>query len=114
MSVPAKNKRVPESVIRDYSAEIERCWPTIERAWNEFADKHPIIECDVVSGLVLVYVADEYLDDLSERTREETRQLYNRETRRGSMMVFIRDSDNEILQSYVFGKTVTAKNTERE
>jgi hypothetical protein len=109
MSVLVKNRKNPESVIRDYSAEIERCWTTIERAWNEYANKHPIIECDLARDLVLVYAADEYLDDLSDRTREETRRLYNRATRQGSMMVFIRDSDNEILQSYVFRKTVTAE-----
>ena len=33
-------------MIRDYSDEIDRCWTTIECAWNEHADKHPIIECD--------------------------------------------------------------------
>ena len=77
-----------------------------------YSDKHPIIECDLAKGLVLVYAADEYLDDLSDRTREETRRLYNRTTRQGSMMVFIRDSDNETLQSYVFRKTVPAKNND--
>ena len=96
-------------MIRDYSAEIDRYWTTIERAWNEHADKHPIIECDLAKGLVLVYSANEYLDDLSDRTREKTRRLYNRTARQGSMMVFVRDGDNEILQSYIFQKTAPAK-----
>jgi hypothetical protein len=101
-------------LIRDYSAEIDRSWATIERAWNEYAENHPIIECDLATGLVLVYPPNEYLDDLSDRTREKTRRLYNRMTRQGSMMVFIRDSDNEILQSYVFRKAAPAKTTRKK
>ena len=92
-------------MIRDYSTEIDSYWPTIERAWNEHSDKHPIIECDLAKGQVIAYPAKEYIGGLSDRTREETWRCYDRTVREGSMMLFIRDSEKRILQSYVFHRT---------
>ncbi len=91
--------------MRDYSSEIDSYWATIERAWNDHADKHPIIECDLAKGQVIAYPAKEYIGGLSDRTRQETQRCYDRAVREGSMMLFIRDSDNRILQSYVFRRT---------
>jgi len=91
--------------MRDYSSEIDSHWATIERAWNDHADKLPIIECDLAKGQVIAYPAKEYIGDLSDRTRQETQRCYDRAVREGSMMLFIRDSDNRILQSYVFRRT---------
>ena len=93
------------SLIRDYSTEIDSYWATIERAWNEYGDRHPIIECDLAKRQVIAYPAKEYIADLSDRTRQETQRCYDRTVREGSMMVFIRDSENRILQSYVFRRT---------
>ena len=92
-------------MIRDYSAEIDSYWATIERAWNEDVDKHPIIECDLAKGQVIAYPAKEYIGGLSDRTRQETQRCYDRTVREGSMMLFIRDSEKRILQSYVFHRT---------
>ena len=88
--------------MRDYSSEIDSYWATIERAWNDHADKHPIIECDLAKGQVVAYSGKEYIEGLSDRTRQETQRTYDRAVREGSMMLFIRDSDNRILQSHVF------------
>lgn len=90
-------------MIRDYSREIDLYWLTIERAWNDHVDKHPIIECDLAERQVRAYPAEDYIAGLSERTREEARQCYERTVREGAMMLFIRDSDRRVLQSYVFG-----------
>ncbi len=101
-------------MIRDYSTEIESYWATIERAWNEHADKHPIIECDLAKGQVIAYPAKEYIGGLSDRTRQETHRLYDRTIREGSMMLFIRDSGKRILQSYVFRRTKRRKKPRRK
>lgn len=90
--------------MRDYSIEIESYWATIERAWDEHGDKHPIIECDLAKRQVAAYPAREYIRGLSDRTRRATQRRYDRAVREGSMMVFIRDSDNRVLQSYVFSR----------
>lgn len=89
-------------MIHNYTREIDLYWPSIERAWNDHMDKHPIIECDLAKGQVVAYPAEEYIANLSERTQEEARQCYARTLREGSMMLFILDSEKRVLQSYVF------------
>ena len=91
-------------MIHDYSHEIDRYWTTIERAWNEHAGKHPIIECDLTNGQVVAYPAKEYIAGLSDRTRNETQICYDRTVQEGSMLLFIRDRDHSVLQSYVFNR----------
>ena len=86
----------------DYTKLIEEYWPTIMRAWEEHAEKHPIIECDVVRRKVAAMPAKEYLDGLTERTREAAYLQFSEITPQGGMMVFIRDSRNKVLQSRVF------------
>ena len=87
---------------RDYTEQIAEFWPTIMRAWNDYADKRPVIECDVVKRQVLAWPAQEYISGLSERTREVTRRQFQRATAAGGIMVFIRDSRNRVLQSQVY------------
>ena len=87
---------------RDYSEQLENCWPTIMQAWKAHAEKHPIIECDVVGQKVRAYSAGEYIDSLSERTRESARQTYTKTDKEGGIMVFVLDTKNEVLQSHCF------------
>ena len=87
---------------RDYTKLIEEYWPTIMRAWEEHGEKHPIIECDVVRGKVAAMPARDYIDGLSERTREATLHQFTKITAQDGIMVFIRDSRNNVLQSHVF------------
>ena len=87
---------------RDYTKLIEEYWPTIMRAWEEHGEKHPIIECDVVRGKVAAMPARDYIDGLSERTREATLRQFTKITAQDGIMVFIRDSRNNVLQSHVF------------
>jgi hypothetical protein len=103
--IARKRENGEKSLIRDYSTEIDSYWETIERAWNEHADKHPIIECNLAKRQVIAYPAKEYIGGLAARTRQETQRCYDRTLREGSMMLFIRDSENRILQSYVFHRT---------
>ena len=41
---------------RDDTEQIAEFWPTIMQAWGEHGDKHPIIECDVVRGKVVLLI----------------------------------------------------------
>lgn len=72
------------------------------QAWDEHGKKHPVIECDVVIRKIAAMPAKEYIDGLTDRTREAVRRQYNEATADGDMMVFIRDSKNQVLQSHVF------------
>jgi hypothetical protein len=89
-------------MIRDYTDQIAEFWPTIMLAWQEHSDKHPVIECDLANRIVTAYPAEQYIDGLSERTRKSTRQEFERVVDESGMMVFIRDSENRILQSYSY------------
>ena len=93
----------------DYAELIDVFWPTIMQAWDEFGDERPVIECDVVRRQVLVWSAQEYINGLSARTREATRRQYKRASAKGGIMVFIRDSDNQVLQSHVFTPQETSE-----
>ena len=92
-------------MIRDYSPEIHEFWPTIMLAWKEHADKRPVIECDLGNKTVATFPAKEYIDDLSERSRETTHIEFDRVINKGGIMVFIRDNRNRILQSYTFSSS---------
>lgn len=89
-------------MMHDYSEEIERFWPAIMQAWEDHADKRPIIECDLAGKTVRAFASGEYIDSLSERTREAARQDFVRTTDEGGIMVFVLDSENRVLQSYSF------------
>ena len=89
-------------MIRDYSAEINEFWPTIIQAWKEHADKRPVIECDLANKTVAAYPAREYIESLSDRTRETAHTKFDKVVNEGGLMVFIRDNKNRILQSYTF------------
>ena len=100
-----------DKMIRDYEAEIAEYWPTILNAWHAHAAKRPMIECDLASRNVYAYDSTEYIDSLSDRTRERTRQEFARTMAKGGIMVFVKDSAHRVLQSYTFsaGETATEK-----
>jgi hypothetical protein len=49
-----------------------------------------------------VYPAETYIDTLSDRTREQTRQQYRKATESGRFLLFIRDAKKKVLKSYIF------------
>jgi len=88
--------------MRDYTEQIRQFWPTIMQAWEAHADKRPMIECDLASRKVRAYASGEYIDSLSERTREATRREFACAMDEGGIMVFIKDTRNRVLQSFTF------------
>ena len=58
--------------------------------------------------------AKEYIDGLTERTREAVRRQFNEITAQGGMMVFIRDNRNKVLQSHVFMPEVEIAKADRQ
>lgn len=95
--------------MRNYSKQLETFLPTIMQAWEEHADKHPVIECDVVGKKVRAYPSQDYIDSLSDRTREFTRQEFIRNDEKGGVMVFILDTKNRVLQSQCYTNVFKAK-----
>ena len=85
-----------------FADHIAESWPAIRRAWDEHRDKHPVFECDVVGRTVAAFPAKQYMDTLSERTRDATRRQFARVERAGGTLIFVRDSRSQVLQSGVF------------
>jgi len=86
----------------EYSEKINEYWDEITGMYILFEDKKPIIELDPNRIRIIAYPAEEYLDGLSERTREQTRKQYQKATATGALMVFVRDEEKEVLRSYIF------------
>ena len=61
-----------------------------------------MIEFDVVSGQIRAYAAMEYLDNLTDRTRDQAKKQYKKAVAEGALMVFVRDEAKRVLRSYVF------------
>jgi lipopolysaccharide biosynthesis glycosyltransferase len=88
--------------MEDYSNEIAEFWSIIMKAWHEYKDKHPLIECNLLERRVYAYPAKDYINTLSERTRLKTLRQYKQVVAHGGMMVFIVDPERRVLQSYIF------------
>ena len=86
----------------EYSEKITKYWDEITGMYILFKDKKPIIELEPNRIRIIAYPAEEYLDGLSERTREQTRKQYQKATATGALMVFVRDEEKEVLRSYIF------------
>ena len=51
---------------------------------------------------VAAFPAQQYMDTLSNRTRNTTRRQFARVERAGGTLIFVRDSRSQVLQSRVF------------
>ena len=85
-----------------YAEKVREHWEAITGMYRAFDEHSPIVEFDVVSGRIVAWPAEDYIDELRERTREQTRKLYRKAVAEGALMVFVRDSEQEVLRSYVF------------
>ena len=85
-----------------YRAAIGEVWDVITLAYNDFKDEKPVVEYLLPRGIIYSYPALDYVNDLTERTREQARQLYLRASEEGKFLVFVRDTQKRVLRSYVF------------
>ncbi len=84
-----------------YLEKLDEHWGAIVVMYRAFQEREPVIEFDVASGKVLVFSAREYIEELTDRTRERTRKQYRKTLDEGSVMVFVRDEAKQVLMSYV-------------
>ena len=85
-----------------YLPALAKIWPTILSAYDDFRNRKPIVEYRPVEKIVYAYPALPYINDLTVRTREQTRRLYVESMAAGEFLVFVRDSSKRVLRSYVF------------
>ena len=91
-----------DSISDPYMQKIDEHWHKITGMYVAFEDKKPIIEFEPNRIRIIAYPAEEYIDGLSDRTRDHTRKQYREASANGALMVFVRDEQKEILRSYNF------------
>ena len=85
-----------------YLKLINEHWHHIVMVYEMFKRKKPIIEYDVVDEKIFSYPAKEYIQTLSIRTRKQTRKQYREAVRKNQFILFIKDTKNRKLRSYIF------------
>ena len=97
------SRRNKEDVMSDdpYLEIIRDQWDNIVLVYDTFWDRDQIIEFDVTEGKIYSYPAGDYIQTLSERTRDQTARLFADATKRNGFLLFIRDSQSQRLRSYV-------------
>ena len=85
-----------------YLRMLHKHWNAITRMYLAYEDRRPMIEFDAVSGQILAYPAEDYLEDLTDRTRDLAKKQYRKVVAEGPLMVFVRDRLKRVLRSYVF------------
>ena len=93
------------STLDPYMQKIHEHWDKITGMYVAFEDKKPIIEFEPNRIRIIAYPAEDYLDGLSDRTREQTKRQYREATATGALMVFVRDGQKEVLRSYIFPRS---------
>ena len=90
-----------------YLTKIHEYWDAIMGMYLLFESKHPIIEFDVVLLQVKACPAQQYLDRLTERTRQHAKSQYQQAVADGEIFVFVLDEPNRVFRSYIFPQTPT-------
>ena len=85
-----------------YVDMIDEQWDNIVMLYQTFRGKDHIIEYGVTEQKIYSYPADEYVRTLSERTRDQTARQFAEATRCNQFLLFVKDTKNRRLRSYVF------------
>jgi hypothetical protein len=84
-----------------YLALIDEQWANIVRMYQTFKDKDQIIEFDVSEEKIYSYPAGDYIQNLSERTRDQTARQFAEAKKRKQFILFVKDTPNQRLRSYI-------------
>ena len=81
---------------------IDEQWSNIAMIYNSFRDKKPILEYEVDGKKIFSYPANDYINTLTERTRNRTKKQYKDACNNNQFLLFIKDKSNNKLRSYIF------------
>lgn len=83
-----------------YLELIKGQWPSIAETYNQFAEQQPIMLVDVQSAEIHAFPFEEFVMVLEAASRRQVEAQYRRATANRQMVLFVRDTDNKIFQSY--------------
>jgi hypothetical protein len=85
-----------------YLDPINEQWDNIVMMYRKFEDEDQIIEFDVSERKIYSYPATDYIRNLGERTRDQTAREFAESKRRNKFLLFVKDTPNRRLRSYIF------------
>ena len=80
---------------------IDAQWDNIVMVYQTFRGKDQIIEFDVTEQKIYSYPASDYIQNLSERTRDQTARQFAEAKKRKQFILFVKDAPNQRLRSYI-------------
>ena len=83
-----------------YLGLIEEQWPNIASLYNEHADKYPVMLLDVREMEIHAFPYDEFRSLLDAPSQTALDDQYRRAIESRQMVLFIRDAERKIFQSY--------------
>jgi hypothetical protein len=84
-----------------YLDQIDEQWANIVMVYQTFKDKDQIIEFDVTEQKIYSYPAGDYIQTLTERTRDQTASQFAEAKKRNQFLLFIKETKNQRLRSYI-------------
>jgi hypothetical protein len=79
---------------------IQQHWPQVTALYNQHAENHPVMLFDVQEGDLHAFPYDEFLTLLDAPSRDALADQYGRALENRQMVLFVRDVENKIFQSY--------------
>ena len=79
---------------------IKEQWPSIAETYNRYAEQRPIMLVDVQESVIHAYPVEEFIMLLDAPSRRQVEMQYHRAVENRQMVLFVRDTDNKIFQSY--------------
>jgi hypothetical protein len=79
---------------------VRQQWPSITDTYNQFAEQQPIMLVDVQKAEIHAYPFEEFVIVLDASSRRQVEAQYRRAIANRQMVLFVRDADNKVFQSY--------------
>lgn len=83
-----------------YLELIKEQWPSISDTYNRYAEQRPIMLVDVQESVIHAYPVEEFIMLLDAPSRRQVETQYHRAVANRQMVLFVRDTDNKVFQSY--------------
>jgi hypothetical protein len=84
-----------------YFEAIQEQWINIRSLYMTYGNKKPIILYDILESKIYAYPYKEFKAELSKKSQASLEHEYKSASVLGSMIVFVRDSINRKLVSYI-------------
>ena len=85
-----------------YLEIIDKQWSNILMVYRQFEINKPIIEYDICDHKIYAWPGKDYIKSLTKRTKSIMKKQYQESVKNDKLILFIKDSENEILRSYVY------------